>query len=77
MASNTSSISITKIGAATVPEGVSAGSEKGRKFAERVIGRLSPGSKLVGSTVHSSPLGLHFFNPVPIMVWPHRFLYFN
>jgi len=48
MASNTSSISITKIAAATIPEGVSASSEHGRKLAERVV-------------------GLHFFNPVPVM----------
>jgi len=48
MASNTSSISITKIASATIPEGVPASSEQGRKFAERVV-------------------GLHFFNPVPVM----------
>lgn len=41
MASNTSSISITKIAAATIPEGVSASSEQGRKFAERVVGKQS------------------------------------
>ena len=71
MASNTSSISITKIGAATIPEGVAASSEQGRKFAERVVGRLTLGSKSVGTAVHFSPTGLHFFNPVPVMVWPH------
>ncbi|KAH7098284.1 3-hydroxyacyl-CoA dehydrogenase [Auriculariales sp. MPI-PUGE-AT-0066] len=48
LASNTSSISITKIAASTVPQGVSASSEEGKKFASRVV-------------------GLHFFNPVPIM----------
>jgi len=47
MASNTSSISITKIAAATIPEGVSASSEQGRKFAERVVGKSSPGSRPV------------------------------
>lgn len=39
MASNTSSISITKIAAATIPEGMSASSEQGRKFAGRVVGK--------------------------------------
>jgi len=42
MASNTSSISITKIAAATIPDGVPASSEKRRKFAERVVGGSSP-----------------------------------
>lgn len=48
LASNTSSISITKIAAATIPEGHSAADEQGRKSAARVV-------------------GLHFFNPVPVM----------
>lgn len=48
LASNTSSISITKIAGAAVPEGVSAASEEGKKSAGRVV-------------------GLHFFNPVPVM----------
>ncbi|KAI0688449.1 3-hydroxyacyl-CoA dehydrogenase [Cytidiella melzeri] len=48
LASNTSSISITKIAAATVPEGHSASSEEGQRSASRVV-------------------GLHFFNPVPVM----------
>ncbi|KAK0454419.1 3-hydroxyacyl-CoA dehydrogenase [Armillaria borealis] len=48
LASNTSSISITKIAASTIPEGVSAASEAGKKTAGRVV-------------------GLHFFNPVPVM----------
>jgi len=47
LASNTSSISITKIAAATVAEGKAA-SEEGKKCAARVV-------------------GLHFFNPVPVM----------
>jgi len=47
MASNTSSISITKIAAATIPEGVSASSEQGRKFAERVVGEPSLPLELV------------------------------
>ncbi|KII95547.1 hypothetical protein PLICRDRAFT_34435 [Plicaturopsis crispa FD-325 SS-3] len=48
LASNTSSISITKIAAAAIPEGQSAASEAGTKSAGRVV-------------------GLHFFNPVPVM----------
>ncbi|KAF8910821.1 hypothetical protein CPB85DRAFT_1304769 [Mucidula mucida] len=48
LASNTSSISITKIAAAAIPAGVSAASEEGKKSAGRVV-------------------GLHFFNPVPVM----------
>ena len=38
LATNTSSISITKIAAAVVPEGVSAASEEGRRAAGRVVG---------------------------------------
>ncbi|EIN06667.1 hypothetical protein PUNSTDRAFT_115190 [Punctularia strigosozonata HHB-11173 SS5] len=48
LASNTSSISITKIAAATLPEGVSAASDEGRQVTGRVV-------------------GIHFFNPVPVM----------
>jgi len=48
LATNTSSISITKIASSAVPEGVSAASEEGKKSAGRVV-------------------GLHFFNPVPVM----------
>jgi 3-hydroxybutyryl-CoA dehydrogenase len=48
LASNTSSISITKIAAAAVPEGESATGDAGKKTAGRVV-------------------GLHFFNPVPVM----------
>ncbi|KZP08946.1 hypothetical protein FIBSPDRAFT_964386 [Athelia psychrophila] len=48
LASNTSSISITKIAAAVVPAGESAAGEVGKKAASRVV-------------------GLHFFNPVPVM----------
>lgn len=38
LASNTSSISITKIAGAVVPEGVSATSEEARRAASRVVG---------------------------------------
>ncbi|KAF7362411.1 hypothetical protein MVEN_00588300 [Mycena venus] len=48
LASNTSSISITKIAAAAVPAGTSAASDAGKAGAGRVV-------------------GLHFFNPVPVM----------
>jgi len=48
LASNTSSISITKIAASAIPAGVSTTSEEGKKSAGRVV-------------------GLHFFNPVPVM----------
>ncbi|KAJ6497489.1 3-hydroxyacyl-CoA dehydrogenase [Mycena sanguinolenta] len=48
LASNTSSISITKIAAAAVPADVSAASDAGKASAGRVV-------------------GLHFFNPVPVM----------
>jgi len=48
LATNTSSISITKIAAATIPEGQTASSAEGSKSASRVV-------------------GLHFFNPVPVM----------
>ncbi|EKM53610.1 uncharacterized protein PHACADRAFT_260050 [Phanerochaete carnosa HHB-10118-sp] len=48
LASNTSSISITKIAASTIPEGHSASSKEGLQSPSRVV-------------------GLHFFNPVPVM----------
>ncbi|RXW25588.1 hypothetical protein EST38_g219 [Candolleomyces aberdarensis] len=48
LATNTSSISITKIANSAIPEGSSASSEEGKKSASRVV-------------------GLHFFNPVPVM----------
>lgn len=38
LASNTSSISITKIAASTIPENESAASEKGKAMASRVVG---------------------------------------
>jgi 3-hydroxybutyryl-CoA dehydrogenase len=38
LASNTSSISITKIAAATVPEGQSSTTDMGKKAAGRVVG---------------------------------------
>ena len=38
LATNTSSISITKIAAATIPDGETASSEKGKQSASRVVG---------------------------------------
>ncbi|KAH9976091.1 3-hydroxyacyl-CoA dehydrogenase [Lactifluus volemus] len=60
LATNTSSISITKIAASAVPQGESAASALGKKSAGRVVGKL-----------YARPnkwSGLHFFNPVPVMV---------
>ena len=48
LASNTSSISITKIASAAIPD-VSSTSAKGLQITSRVV-------------------GLHYFNPVPVMV---------
>ncbi|KZV66730.1 hypothetical protein PENSPDRAFT_81087 [Peniophora sp. CONT] len=48
LASNTSSISITKIASAAIPKGVSPTSTEGLQTASRVV-------------------GLHYFNPVPVM----------
>lgn len=50
LATNTSSISITKIAASAIPLGVSAASEEGRTIASRVVGesfRLKQFSQLM------------------------------
>ena len=67
LATNTSSISITKIAASTVPVGVSAASPEGQANASRVVGRRFLGNKSSQCSFDDA-LGLHFFNPVPIMV---------
>jgi len=41
LATNTSSISITKIAAAAVPEGVTPASEEGKKSTSRVVGIIT------------------------------------
>lgn len=41
LASNTSSISITKIAASTIPEGSSAADEAGKRSASRVVGKVA------------------------------------
>jgi 3-hydroxybutyryl-CoA dehydrogenase len=48
LATNTSSISITKIAAAAVPEGVNPASEEGKASAARVVGALCC-SQVVGN----------------------------
>ncbi|TFK26340.1 hypothetical protein FA15DRAFT_667647 [Coprinopsis marcescibilis] len=48
LATNTSSISLTKIAASVIPKGETASTELGKQSAARVV-------------------GLHFFNPVPVM----------
>lgn len=69
LASNTSSISITKIASAAIPEGVSPASEEGKKSAGRVVGMVFPlahdNTEAIILIFH---IGLHFFNPVPVMV---------
>jgi 3-hydroxybutyryl-CoA dehydrogenase len=73
LASNTSSISITKIAAATIPEGQSASSKEGQRSTGRVVGMFRKSCALL-SPDHGL-IGLHFFNPVPVMVrarsWSH------
>jgi 3-hydroxybutyryl-CoA dehydrogenase len=41
LATNTSSISITKMAAAAIPKGETAGSEKGKASAARVVGEIT------------------------------------
>ena len=69
LATNTSSISITKIAAAVVPEGQSAASEEGKKAAGRVVGMsLRLPTPLPPNDTVLLDQGLHWFNPVPVMV---------
>ena len=70
LASNTSSISITKIAAAAVPEGVSPASDRGKKAAERVVGQYLTYYRVAAALILKFT-GLHFFNPVPVMVRYH------
>ena len=66
LATNTSSISITKIAVSAVPQGESAASTLGKSSAGRVVGQYY-GPGLFSRSKYSWP-GLHFFNPVPVMV---------
>lgn len=52
--------------AAAIPKGETAASEKGKASAGRVVGK----KMIVTHTNYSDPCypGLHFFNPVPVMV---------
>ena len=70
LASNTSSISITKIAAAAVPEGVSPAGDRGKKAAGRVVGQYLIYYRVVATLILKFT-GLHFFNPVPVMVRCH------
>lgn len=67
LATNTSSISITKIAASAIPNGVNATSEEGKKCASRVVGVCLCILSTSRVTNHIAT-GLHFFNPVPVMV---------
>ncbi|OCB91041.1 hypothetical protein A7U60_g1735 [Sanghuangporus baumii] len=66
LASNTSSLSLTKIAASTIAPDVSAASDKGKANASRVVGKMATSikDKFIDA---STTLGLHFFNPVPVM----------
>jgi len=70
LATNTSSISITKIAASVIPEGQSASSEDAKAAAGRVVGTSSCETRSfqVRELFLGFALGLHFFNPVPVMV---------
>jgi hypothetical protein len=64
LATNTSSISITKIASSAVPQGESPASALGKSSAGRVVGK-SDEDLTRQATIWT---GLHFFNPVPVMV---------
>ena len=66
LATNTSSISITKIATSAVPQGESAASALGKSSAGRVVGKFY--ARWMLSRSNYSWSGLHFFNPVPVMV---------
>ncbi|KAG6830438.1 hypothetical protein H0H92_000741 [Tricholoma furcatifolium] len=74
LATNTSSISITKIAASAIPEGVNPASEAGKQSAGRVVG--SPFLYSLPNNFLINFKGLHFFNPVPVMVtfYPEDYL---
>jgi len=66
LATNTSSISITKIATSVVPQGESAASALAKSSAGRVVGKVYVCAIFSRSNYGWS--GLHFFNPVPVMV---------
>lgn len=54
LATNTSSISITKMAAAAIPKGETAASEKGKASAARVVGEIANSQKWTAPNPSSS-----------------------